>query len=124
MLHTIGTEPKKLTVAYKQVGLEPEILEIENNLYELRKYVEGYLESVHTPSITDPSMVIICNTEGRLIGMKPNLKDQTLVGGIIHGPVFIMSHSPIGESMSLSKLQQKIAMSWLRLHAIKYENSI
>lgn len=54
---------------------------ISERLENLQNTVEGYIECVSP----DPRIVIICNEEGKLIGLEPNMKipGDTLFGTII-----------------------------------------
>ena len=54
---------------------------ISTRLENLQRIVEGYIECVSP----DPRIVIICNEEGKLIGLEPNMKipNDILCGTII-----------------------------------------
>jgi hypothetical protein len=65
----------------KLPGKEPTITEtIENSLDGLQRSVEGYIETV-----TMDDCVVICNEEGRLLGMKDNcvFRGVDFVGPIV-----------------------------------------
>lgn len=51
------------------------------SLKELQQYVEGYIEIVHTPD----GELLICNEEGRLQGLRPNLNATNAVQQLIVG---------------------------------------
>ena len=53
---------------------------ISNNLENLQRFVDGYIEVVPVSA----SIVMICNEEGKLRGMEPNFK---WLGDVIVGPV-------------------------------------
>lgn len=52
----------------KEPGCEPEIIEVENTLKALQAEVGGYIETVTIAS----DAVIICNEEGRILGLPDN----------------------------------------------------
>ena len=59
----------KLKILYKEVGKLPEVIEIEDTLEAKQKLVNGLIEVV--PYIDD--MLLICNEEGKILKMHPNL---------------------------------------------------
>lgn len=52
----------------KKPGCEPELVEVENTLKVLQTEVGGYIETVTIAS----DAVIICNEEGRILGLPDN----------------------------------------------------
>ena len=52
----------------KKPGCEPEIVEVENTLKALQAEVGGYIETVTIAN----DAVIICNEEGRILGLPDN----------------------------------------------------
>lgn len=62
------TENKKIRILYKEVGKEPQIMFIENTLEEKQKLVGGLIEVVPYEDV-----LIICNEEGKILNMPPNL---------------------------------------------------
>lgn len=54
----------------KKPGCEPEIIEVENTLKALQAEVGGYIETVTIVS----DAVIICNEEGRILGLPDNCR--------------------------------------------------
>lgn len=52
----------------KKPGCAPEIIEVENTLKALQAEVSGYIETVTIAS----DAVIICNEEGRILGLPDN----------------------------------------------------
>lgn len=62
------TENKKIRILYKEVGKEPQIMFIENTLEEKQKLVGGLIEVVPYENV-----LIICNEEGKILNMPPNL---------------------------------------------------
>ena len=57
-----------MKVIRKKPGCEPEIVEVENTLEALQREVEGYIEAVTLPY----GAAIICNEEGRILGLPDN----------------------------------------------------
>lgn len=57
-----------MTVVYKGPGCAPEVREIGNTLRDLQACVGGYIETVTLAT----DAVIICNEEGRLMGLPHN----------------------------------------------------
>ncbi|WP_270477976.1 DUF3846 domain-containing protein [Butyricicoccus sp. AF18-9LB] len=54
----------------KKPGCAPEIIEVENTLKALQREVSGYIETVTIAS----DEVIICNEEGRILGLPDNCR--------------------------------------------------
>lgn len=61
---------EKLKIVFKAVGEEPKIMEIDNTLEAKQKLVGGLIEVV--PYKND--LLLICNEEGKITNLKPNLK--------------------------------------------------
>ena len=62
------TENKKIRILYKEVGKEPQIMFIDNTLEVKQKLVGGLIEVVPYEDV-----LIICNEEGKILNMPPNL---------------------------------------------------
>lgn len=60
--------PDVLKVLLKRVGKEPEVVEIKNNLETKQELVGGLIEVVQYDDV-----IIICNEEGKVLGLPPNL---------------------------------------------------
>lgn len=54
----------------KKPGCEPEVIDVENTLEALQAEVDGYIEAVTISG----DAVIICNEEGRLLGLPHNCR--------------------------------------------------
>ena len=67
----------------KKPGAQPEIIEVDNTLAALQTEVGGYIETV---TITSDA-VIICNEEGRILGLPYNCR---FVGVDFVGTVLIV----------------------------------
>lgn len=61
-------ENKKIRILYKEVGNDPEVRFIENTLEAKQKLVGGLIEVVPYDDV-----LIICNEEGKILNMPPNL---------------------------------------------------
>ena len=59
-----------MKVIRKKPGCEPEIIEVDNTLAALQAEVGGYIETVTIAS----DAVIICNEEGRILGLPDNCR--------------------------------------------------
>ena len=67
---------------YKAPGCAPEVRDIPNTLEELQATVGGYIETVTIAA----DAVVICNEEGRLMGMAHNIE---FLGVDFVGPILI-----------------------------------
>lgn len=65
----------------------PEEIEIDNTLEAKQKIVGGWIEQAFLPK--DDSVVLICNEEGKINGMKPN---RDIGHDIIFGPFLIVGN--------------------------------
>ena len=65
----------------------PKEIEIDNTLEAKQKLVGGYREQAFLPK--DDSVVLICNEEGKINGMKPN---RDIGHDIIFGPFLIVGN--------------------------------
>lgn len=72
-----------MTAIYKAPGCAPEVIDIPNTLEALQEKVGGYIETV--TFATDAC--IICNEEGRLMGLPYNCN---LLGVSFVGPILIV----------------------------------
>ena len=80
---------KGLTVVACYPGKTAQVIEIEGSLESMQKFVGGSIQAVYP--FNDP-VAIICNDEGKLIGMKPNRALYTENGEMydfISGPMFV-----------------------------------
>ena len=72
-----------MKVIYKAPGGKPEIRDIPNELEELQAAVGGYIEVC----TFDKDCCVICNEEGRLLGLPHNLR---FLGVNWFGPILIV----------------------------------
>lgn len=70
----------------KKPGCEPEVIDIENTLKAFQAEVDGYIETV---TIFNDA-VIICNEEGRLLGLPHNCR---LAGMEFVGTIFLVGYA-------------------------------
>lgn len=76
---------RKIRVVIKQPGRVPYVTNISDRLGNLQEHVGGYIETV----TIDEDIVILCNEEGRLIGLPYNCQvlGISFVGTIIFAGV-------------------------------------
>ncbi|MBQ6846811.1 MAG: DUF3846 domain-containing protein [Oscillospiraceae bacterium] len=93
----------KINIYIKEPGKELRRIEIENTLESLQELVGGYIEAVTVAS----DMAIICNEEGRLLGLPYNCE---ILGEAFVGPILFVGVS--GEDFA--DAQAKLGtMKWL-----------
>ena len=74
-----------MRVVYKMPGAKAAIKEIPNELRYLQQLVGGYIETVRLSE----HLVLICNEEGKLGGLEPNIYVQS-ISDIVCGPVIFV----------------------------------
>ena len=99
----------------------PKEIEIDNTLEAKQKLVGGYIEQAFLPK--DDSVVLICNEEGKINGMKPN---RDIGHDIIFGPFLIVGNDyENGDFKSLTENQiLKYKMRFDKHSIIETENRI
>ena len=99
----------------------PKEIEIDNTLEAKQELVGGYIECVYLPN--DDSVVLICNEEGKINGMKLN---RYIGHDIIAGPFFIVGDDyENGSFKSLTDNQiLKYKMRFDKNSIIETENKI
>lgn len=102
----------KIKVMIKEPYKAPYDAEIENTLEEFQRIVGGYIETFLCPLV--PGVKIICNDEGKIMGLAPNL---ALMPDIICGTVIVVG---VGgeEFVSLTEKQKNDAWLSLTIRAI------
>lgn len=73
---------------------DPYVMEMDGSLKKMQALVGGYIQAV--PARDDPSAVLVCNEEGKLLGLPENrfLRDSTgRPYDIIHGTFFVAGSS-------------------------------
>ena len=78
----------KIKVLYIPIDRDPEYIEVENETHTFNDLVEGYFETV----TLKPGVALMCNEEGKINGMKPNLYISK-INDTVCGPVVIVGVS-------------------------------
>jgi hypothetical protein len=86
---------KEIKVIVKKVNGPLEVKVISDSLEIMQGIVGGYIET----STLDNDVVLICNEEGKMNGLRPNL---LFPNDIIVGDVFFVSDGDDGEFASLT----------------------
>ena len=104
---------KKVKLLLKEPGeAEAKEIEIVDKLGEYQRLVGGYIEVYTLPD--EENLVIICNEEGRLLGLLPNIEYR---GVPFCGNVLIAATE--GEEFaSLNENQVKAMKEYLKYHSI------
>lgn len=97
----------KIRILVVEPSREPREIKVEHTLENLQKLVDGLIEYVELNCNTD----IICNEEGKLLGLELNRK---LGNDVIVGTFLIVGQHN-GETISLSKKQIKKYREMFRL---------
>ena len=97
----------KIRILVVEPSREPREIKVEHTLENLQKLVGGLIEYVELNCNTD----IICNEEGKLLGLELNRK---LGNDVIVGTFLIVGQHN-GETISLSKKQIKKYREMFRL---------
>ena len=81
---------KGMTVVACYPGKTAQVIEIDGSLESMQQFVGGYIEAVYP---FDDPVAIVCNEEGKLMGLEPNRAvrdpDTNEITDIICGPFFI-----------------------------------
>ena len=82
-------------------GKRPYEMELEDSLRTMQRCVGGTIEAVYEPGGRDA--VLICNDEGKLLGLPLNRAlrdDEGEIYDVIAGPFFVCSAPPDSESFT------------------------
>ena len=94
-----------MKVIRKKPGEAPEICEVENTLEALQKEVGGYIQAVQFST----DCAIICNEEGKLIRLRPNL---AFCGDVLFGTILVVGVD--GEEFcSLDQTVAETLLNWM-----------
>ncbi len=107
---------KILKIVYKEVGNKPKVLEVEDTLEKFQELVGGYIETINYKNL-----VLVCNEEGKLLRMKPNI---SLGNDYIVGNLVIAGDNKMGEFKSLTDEEIKIVINDLEKREIELEEEI
>lgn len=99
----------------------PGILAVEtiivNELKTFQTIVKGYIEVVHIPTLNEDGILVICNEEGKLKQLEPNIScyelDDILVGNLV-----ALSCDNDGNFTSLTNDQITKAIKYFNANAI------
>ena len=97
-MHVLLVEPGKV----------PEVKDISGDLASMQELVEGMIQAIYP---FDEPVALICNDEGKLLGMQMN-RMLPEIGDIICGPFFLCGAPPDSEefnSLSLEQLERSAA---------------
>lgn len=92
-----------MKVIIKEVGKRARVEDIKNELSTLQELVGGYIETV-----TLDDVVMICNEEGKMQGLKPNF---SMGYDVIVGTAVFVAHDGKGEFTDLNDWQVENIMS-------------
>ncbi len=91
----------QMRVIIKEVGKEPRVEDIENELSTLQKLVGGYIEAVSTGQ----GICLVCNEEGKLNGLPANFP---IGNDVIAGTAVFVAYGNDGNFADLSDEQIEI----------------
>ena len=94
---------RNLNVLYVEPNKLPEKRTIKNTLEDKQKLVNGLIEYTYLRDSND--VAIVCNEEGKILGLPPN---RDIGHDVICGNFFIVGDDPeLGEDRSLTEEQIK-----------------
>ena len=85
-----------MQVLFVEPGNAPEIREISGDLVSMQELVGGMIQAVYP---FDEPVALICNDEGKLLGMQMN-RMLPEIGDIICGPFFLCGAPPDSEEFT------------------------
>lgn len=91
---------RNIKILVVEPNKEPVEKIIHNRLKDKQHIVGGLIEYASVPS--DDNALVVCNEEGKLLGLKPNRK---IGNDIIAGTFLIVGDNDTGEDRSLTKEQ-------------------
>ena len=100
-------EEQEMTVVLVEPGKAARIERMRGELKDMQKLVGGSIEAVHPFA---DNAVLICNEEGKLLGLPPN---RTVNGEIIAGTFFICAETEAGDDFT--SLDRNQMQSYLQL---------
>ena len=93
-----------MQVLFVEPGKTPEVRAISGDLVSMQELVGGTIQAIYP---FDEPVALICNDEGKLLGMQMN-RMLPEIGDIICGPFFLCGAPPDSEkftSLSLERLE-------------------
>ena len=100
---------ERIKAVLKRPGELPHIVHIGNNLKVLQDLVGGYIETVTLAS----DLVIICNEEGRLLGLEPNC---TVCGVSFVGNIIIAAYDDEGNFTDVKLSRDELMLLFPNLY--------
>ena len=92
-------------------GKTPEVKDISGDLASMQELVGGTIQAIYP---FDEPIALICNDEGKLLGMQMN-RMLPEIGDIICGPFFLCGAPPDSEGFtSLSSEQLECYAAWFK----------
>lgn len=107
----------RITVVFKQPGVKAKLQVIDNTLEAFQTLVDGYIE---TACRLSPDLFVICNEEGKLRHMEPNLyflRNGWVIDEIV-GPVVISKLGEDGDFVDMDPEECQRAEHWLEDHQL------
>lgn len=105
-----------IKVVIKEVGEQPKVKVINNNLKALRKIVGGCIEMVSLHYIAD-NLYMVCNDTGKLDHLPFNFYEPARKD-IVVGNVFFTAGNLEGDLIDLSYEQIKVIKSYLETQTL------
>ena len=105
---------KPLRVLVVEPTKDPYVMEMDGSLKKMQALVGGYIQAV--PVRDDPSAVLVCNEEGKLLGLPENrfLRNRNGIPyDIIHGTFFLAQ----GSGEEFCSLTDKQIQTYTRLYS-------
>ena len=106
-----------MKVIVVRCGKEPVVENLENKLEAMQKLVGGYIQEVFP---WNDNVVLVCNEEGKLIGLRPNrvLTDENgKAYDIVYGTFFLCYAPP--SSANFKSLPDKLIPKYLAKFALQ-----
>ena len=91
-----------MQVLFVEPGKTPEARAISGDLVSMQELVGGMIQAVYP---FDEPMALICNDEGKLLGMEMN-RMLPEIGDVICGPFFLCGAPPDSEEFTSLSLEQ------------------
>jgi transposase len=109
---------RNLNVLYVEPNKLPEKRTIKNTLEDKQKLVNGLIEYTYLRDSND--VAIVCNEEGKILGLPPN---RDIGHDVICGNFFIVGDDPeLGEDRSLTEEQIKKYSKYFGKESIEKTN--
>jgi hypothetical protein len=101
-----------MKVLWYRIGQAPVLTNVDpDNLSTLQTLVGGYIEAVTLPH----GYVLVCNEEGRLLGLSPNVR---VADSVIVGDVFVTKTDPKDTGEWIDLTAADVALIRALVHAL------